>query len=169
MGRKQEVIQFPPDRLSMAAEYVSLLEDDPRYLATLPPEMTREAFMAALGHGDRPGIADRCADIRDAVERGDFRQARELVARALQSTPDDPDLRGWQRVVAPAVVRPGTTCGGDRRRDLEWLRAHAPEHSGRWVAIDGGELLDESPNLAELLDRVHTSHSARTPLVEWIP
>ena len=169
MSTKQDVLRFAPDGLSMDAEYASLLQEDPRYLDTLPPELTREAFMAAMGHGPLPQIADRCADIRAEVERGDFRRARELVARALQSTPDDPDVLRWQRVVAPAVVRPGTTCGDDRRRDLEWLRAHAPEHSGRWVAIDGGELLAEAPTLAKVLDQIRTSHSARTPLVEWIP
>lgn len=169
MSTRQDVIRFAPDGLSMDAEYASLLQEDPRYLDTLPPELTREAFMASLGHDDRPPIADRCADIRAEVERGNLRRARELVARAMQSTPNDPDVLRWYQVVAPAVVRPGATCGADRRRDLEWLRIHASEHSGRWIAIDGGDLLDESPTLADLLNRIRNSHPTRTPLVEWIP
>jgi len=169
MSTVAEVISLHSVRISVFADYIRLVTENPRFEAALPPGVEGDAFRAALPPTDRMGVSDPAAEIRDAVEHGDFRLARDLVARALMSRPDDPDLRRWERVVAPAVVRISTIRGVDRGRDLEWLRAHASEYSGRWVAVDGGALLAEAPSLAEVLDRVRSSHAGKTPLVEWIP
>jgi hypothetical protein len=44
----------------------------------------------------------------------------------------------------------------DRPRDAEfaWLRAHALEYDGQWVALDGDRLLGASLVLDEILEKI---------------
>ena len=54
----------------------------------------------------------------------------------------------------------------DRPRDAEfaWLRAHAQEYVGQWVALDGANLLGAAPGLKDLLARMTPADRALKPL-----
>jgi hypothetical protein len=62
------------------------------------------------------------------------------AARAIKA-----DVVALPRVKAVLVV--------DRPRDAEfgWLREHAPEYAGQWVALDGARLLAAAAKLSDLL------------------
>ena len=47
----------------------------------------------------------------------------------------------------------------DRTLDYQWIRDHAQDYRGQWVALDKGELLAAAASLRELLDHVkHLKH-----------
>lgn len=62
------------------------------------------------------------------------------------------------RVTAVAVV--------DRSREAEfaWLREHAHEYRGQWVALDGARLLGAALRLRDLMAQITASDRARRPL-----
>jgi hypothetical protein len=96
-------------------------------------------------------------------------QARELVARALMSYPDDEELLNWKKLLAAPTVtlRPGT--GTDRVEEFQWLRAHAHSYRGMWVAVTGDELVGQAHTLGELLERLSTAGLKVEPLIHRIP
>jgi hypothetical protein len=51
-----------------------------------------------------------------------------------------------------------------RTAEFEWLRAHAREHAGQWVALDGSRLLGTASNLKELLRRLTPADRESNPL-----
>ncbi len=112
---------------------------------------------------------DLCQRIREAAELGNLRLARTLVAEGLRDHPDEQELRAWERAVQPATVRPSPSRGSDRTQEVAWLRAHASEHRGRWVAVDGDQLLAEAPEMTSVLNDLQARFAGRSPLLEWIP
>jgi hypothetical protein len=71
-------------------------------------------------------------------------------------------------VFAPAVVRRSTLK--DRPRDVEfaWLREHAREHSGQWLAVDGATLLGAAPRLKDLLATLTPAEREHNPLFHYV-
>lgn len=109
--------------------------------------------------------------IRALVEEGRVREARELVKEALLNNPEEPELRHWSEVLAPAkawTAPPGTGMDFDRSAEIRWLEEHWQEYRGEWVALLHDELLahgtlDEvmvrlkvvDPEALALLHRIH--------------
>jgi hypothetical protein len=56
----------------------------------------------------------------------------------------------------------------DRTLDYQWIKDHAKDYRGQWVALDEGELLGAARSLRELLDRVKALHLKRRPLLHQI-
>lgn len=93
--------------------------------------------------------ADR---IRDLVEREHLTAARDLLASALESGDRDPAVEAWRTVLAPAQVvkRRARALEPSRDREIAWLDAHAREHRGQWLALDGDQLVAQASTLEEL-------------------
>jgi hypothetical protein len=53
----------------------------------------------------------------------------------------------------------------DRTLDYQWIRDHAKDYRGQWVALDNGQLLAAAASLRELLDRVKTLRLEHRPLL----
>jgi hypothetical protein len=51
-----------------------------------------------------------------------------------------------------------------RHAEFAWLREHAREHAGQWVALDGTTLLGTADRLKDLLARITPAERARNPL-----
>jgi hypothetical protein len=97
--------------------------------------------------------------IRLALEAGAYKVARDAAEKGIKYHPDDPKLREYSRVLAPARVLSSSVAsdGAQRRSNREWLEAHGYEYSGRWVAVQDGELLDSSDSLEELVERIDST------------
>lgn len=67
-------------------------------------------------------------------------------------------------VFAPPVVKRSTLLDRDRSAEFAWLRAHAKEYAGQWVALDGGKLLGSGFLLRDVLDRLSAAERASNPL-----
>jgi len=56
----------------------------------------------------------------------------------------------------------------DRTLDYQWIRDHAQDYRGRWVALDNGKLLGAATSLRDLLDRLKLLRSEHRPLLHQI-
>jgi hypothetical protein len=107
--------------------------------------------------------------IRELVECDYVGGARKLLAEALEKGDHGEDLSGWQRVLAPAkVIRVGGERGVDRTPDFQWLKDHAGEYRGRWVALFAGELLAHGESLADVTSQLEDHPSGNHALVHRI-
>ena len=91
-------------------------------------------------------------------------KARQLLACA----PLEPEYAALRRLLAlPSVKRAQRR---DRARTLEfaWLRAHAAEYPGRWLAVDGDTLLAVEDTMAALRERLKQVGDARKPLLYFV-
>src|SRR5262245_17575316 len=99
-----------------------------------------------------PALPEALERLQDLVFAGDVEAARALVEQMSARWPEAEQLATYARVLAPAHSScepggPGWVLDADR----EWLRRHAHEHAGSWVALYGGRLLAAEPRLEHTL------------------
>jgi len=91
--------------------------------------------------------------------------ARILLTGVPATLRSDPRLQALDRVLAPAVTRPSTKQGRDRAAEFQWLREFSGAHAGRWVAVQGNELLADAATMPELVEQLKTRDSDADPLI----
>ena len=111
--------------------------------------------------------SDYAARIRALIEGDRVVQARALVSKALEANPDDSELRILQKVLEPPRATPRQVTDADRTQEFGWIVANRDAYRGRWVAIQGGELVADAPSFAELQSRIKNLEGV--PLVHRIP
>lgn len=88
------------------------------------------------------------AHLRSLIENGDVEGGRTYVKELEARWPESDDVKYWARVLAPPRVigfRPAS--GRTLEREKGWLKAHAREYPGCWLALDGPRLIAASPDL----------------------
>jgi hypothetical protein len=98
--------------------------------------------------------SDYAARIRALIEDDRVGQARVLVSDALEANPRDSELLSLQKVLEPPRVTPSSITDTDRTQEFRWIVANRDAYRGRWVAIQGGELVADAPTFAELQSRI---------------
>ena len=95
-----------------------------------------------------------------------------LARKALAALPvgqvSDPMVVRLRNMLAVPVTKTSQKRDIDRTLDYQWIRDHAQDYRGQWVALDKGELLGAATSLRELLDRVKLLHSEHRPLLHQI-
>ena len=122
-----------------------------------------EAASRARDEQDFVSVADRIAwdkrpaeDILNAVQlslfAGAHLKARQLAMLGADYYPDHVELQKYARILAPPKVLssslPADPGGG---ADIRWLKTHAGEYRGQWVALKAGELLVSANTMDELV------------------
>jgi hypothetical protein len=77
--------------------------------------------------------------------------ARELVQQGSRVFPDDTRLQQVTAVLAPPVAietRPAQGLSLDASQT--WLKEHASQYKGQWIAVQEGTLLGAAPTLKDL-------------------
>jgi hypothetical protein len=110
--------------------------------------------------------SDYAARIRALIESDRVVQARALVLEALEANPRDAELLTLQEVLKPPRARPRQITDSDRSQEFEWILANRDAYRGRWVAIQGDELVADAPSFAELQSRIKNLETV--PLVHRI-
>jgi hypothetical protein len=136
----QEIQEEPPDRGGRRLARPRDLADD--------SIMAQAWLIADQDAGSPQRLAD---EIRALVAAGDVARAREILATLDDQLRAHPAVAKWARALRPPEVRVG---GHESSRSVDesapWLRAHAAEHFGQWVALRGGALVGAHAELAEL-------------------
>lgn len=101
-----------------------------------------------------------------AVNRID--DARALLAAVPSDQRIAGDLRAWSIALAEPQVRVRTEVVSDGRRDLDWLRRHASDYTGRWVALRDGVLVATAESLRQLLAMVDSAGGREGVLVHKV-
>ncbi len=113
-------------------------------------------------------LSTALSEIRDLLEEGDVEGARALVRDLEASWPDADRVRHYARMLAPPRVLkadgpPGRSLESERR----WLREHAHEHPGCWLAVHGDRLIAAHPRLREVLATMRATQCAEDALLHF--
>jgi hypothetical protein len=127
----------------------------------IPQPRASTAPVAGLGVQAEPPLI---SVIWSLVENQRTRAARVL----LRQLPDD---RRYDQV--KTLLRQPTTSTSPRRdrnraREYEWLRQHANEYRGRWVAVSGAGLVATAHTLRDLRQRLQATGEGPTALVHYV-
>jgi hypothetical protein len=113
-------------------------------------------------------VADR--RIRELLKRGDVGGARAVAARAAARRPASAVLAHWAEVLSGAPAQLGEAATGrSRQREATWLRQHASEYEGQWVALVGDRLISASPDLSVVRDALRASGQTAEALLHFVP
>jgi|SRR5215467_6893821 len=120
-----------------------------------------------------PGVAAENMEItyRVAVSLMESEQIT-LARKALTALPvgqlGDPMVVRLRNMLAIPITKTSQKRDIDRTLDYQWIRDHAQDYRGQWVALDNGKLLGAATSLRELLDRVKPLRSEHRPLLHQI-
>jgi len=106
------------------------------------------------------------ARIRQLIEEDRVAQARTLLSEALEANPQDFELHSLDEVLKLPRARPRQITDADRSQEFRWILANRDAYRGRWVAVQGTELVADAASFAELQSRIKDLKSV--PLVHRI-
>jgi hypothetical protein len=124
----------------------------------------KERAMSAIETAERPARQERNSAraaelrahldrLRELVETDRVREARALIPELVAKWPASRAVQGWEEALAPPRARINPDRPPlDVEADRQWLKAHAHEYPGRWMAVHGGQLIalaDDHPSLLE--------------------
>jgi hypothetical protein len=128
----------------------------------------RRAFLEQLEAVDWSAHApdDLLRAIQLALSMNLVWPARDLVEQGMRLFPDHEPLRRAARVFEPPTVRMshGTPLKGIKASHT-WLRAHAHEYRGQWIAVNQGRLLGTARTLDELRPVIEQAEHPRSTIV----
>ena len=141
----------------------STLHGQPGFEATLEAaaEMGDEAaFVRAAERIDwpqRPPV-DFVRAVRLALAAGAHLFARNLAAEGARLHPDHLELSKMANILAPPrIVNADIPATPSVRANQVWLRHHADEFKGQWVALREGTLLAAGATAREVWDRLDST------------
>ena len=111
------------------------------------------AFVQAAGQIDWLACpaTDLARAVRLALAAGAHLLARNLATQGAGLYPDHLELQNMAHVLAPPrVVRDDLPPVPSLQADHAWLRTHADEYRGQWVALREGVLLAAAATVREL-------------------
>jgi hypothetical protein len=95
------------------------------------------------------------AQLRALLEQEDIEGARRYVRELEQRWPDSERVRHHARTLAPPTTRPRPDIKAvNRDRERGWLRAHAHEYPGCWIAVLGDQLVAADRELKVVVSRI---------------
>src|SRR5687767_10029578 len=81
-------------------------------------------------------LATDLRHLLDLLEGDRVEEARRFVKELEQQWPDAERVRHYAHVLAPPVARSRPDIPArSSRRELKWLKEHAHEHPGCWLAV----------------------------------
>ena len=148
---------------SVGSYVLDVTEDGGDTIAML--EITAEtgdetAFVQAASEIDwsqRPAT-DFARAVRSALAAGAHLLARKLADYGHRLYPPYEELAKMAHILAPPrAMRANLPPDPSVRANLEWMRTHAVEYRGQWVALKDGVLLATAPTARELKDKLPTT------------
>lgn len=102
--------------------------------------------------GDQASLTEALDHIRRLLAGGDVRGAREFLSGMVETRAADPRIAHLATVLAePRARAVSGATGRCLTREREWLRAHAQEYPGQWVAVAGDQLIAADQDLKIVL------------------
>jgi len=98
-------------------------------------------------------LAEEWIRFRDVLWYGSIKNARAMIAEMAQRWQDSERVQYYARVLAPPVARsvPGPTRSVEK--ETNWLKEHAREYPGCWLAVKGDHLVAADPDF-KVVDRI---------------
>jgi hypothetical protein len=104
--------------------------------------------------------------VHSLLEGGDVEGARALLGDLRARWPNSERVQRFARVIAPpeTSVQPGKRSRAFIR-ERAWVREHASEHPGRWLAVYEDRLIAEDTDLQRLLSKVRETIGKERALI----
>ena len=127
---------------------------------------------AAAGLDTEAELHQRLEQLRDDVSNGRVKEARAAVKELEARWPESKRVQYWARVLAPPVVIP--TTGPDPRsrprdRERAWLKQHAREYPGCWLAVFEDRLVAVGPDPRVVLSEARRALGDQAALLHYQP
>lgn len=98
------------------------------------------------------------AEIADAVRwalaAGAHLTARKLATEGAQMYPQDAELAKMARILAPPKYLGSSPADPSVGDNVRWLRYHAGEYRGQWLAVRNGQLVATALTIKQLMMHV---------------
>lgn len=116
------------------------------------------------------GYEQDLESLRRLLESGDTEEARSFVHSLVSKWPDNPLVERLARVLAPPEVK-ARTGEPSRSLDIErqWLRRHAGQFPGQWVAVYKDQLVASGPDFQAVLAEVRRTPGKADALMHFQP
>lgn len=97
-------------------------------------------------------------EVKRLVESYRLHDARKFLEAVSQTLGPSEKLAYWQRVLAKTKVLPGTPASSvGNFANVAWLRHHARQYQGQWIALREGVLLGAHKSHQELSQQLRDS------------
>lgn len=117
-----------------------------------------------------PEVDEQLASLRCLLEQDAVEEARLMIQELQSRWPESERVRHWAEVLAPPLVSVSQT--GQARplhRERAWLRDHAGEYPGCWLAVFEDQLIVADPDLRTVLARTRQALGAERALLHFDP
>lgn len=104
------------------------------------------------------------------INGNDIEGARDYVKGLVRDWPDSPRVRHWAEVLEPPRVLPKEPASvkAFSSEEIAWLKAHASEYPGCWIALDESRLIAADPELS-VVRKAAKEDGADDPLFHFAP
>lgn len=118
----------------------------------------------------RGDLEEGLAHARSLLENGNLSGARACLSRFGEEWPEAERVARLSRLLTPAAVRLESEKPElSRTEEHQWLREHAHEYPGRWLALLGGKLIAAEQELSTVLDQVRRTARPDDVLLHFVP
>lgn len=152
-----------PSEVSVWSSALDVTEDsgdDIAILEIIAETGDETAFVQAASEIDwsqHPAV-DFARAVRLALAAGAHLLARKLADYGHRLYPNCEELAKMAHILAPPrAMRANLPPDPSVRANLEWMRTHAVEYRGQWVALKDGVFLATAPTARELKDKLPTT------------
>lgn len=112
--------------------------------------------------------AQELAAIRELLSQGQLKDARVLIERARKQFPENEELHALHKITAPRRAARSPVTHPPRDREVRWLAEHRHDYKGRWVALNGRELLAVAETMKQLLSALSALEVQGSPLIHKV-
>lgn len=106
----------------------------------------------------------------EMLGNGDVEGARAWVKELEMRWPESERVRHYARVLAPPTVRTVPRRGGRGfAKEHAWLKAHAREYPGCWIAVLEDQLIAADPDLRRVLAAARGTSDPMHTLIHFQP
>ena len=118
--------------------------------------------------GPGPDVQAFVITIRGFIESEQLAAARQMLNAAPAYILSDPFVVKLRSILAPPIVKQVDKRDVDRIQEYEWLKTEGHKYRGRWVALEGNNLLASTLTLRELRETLKTLVLTRQPLLHRV-
>ena len=119
---------------------------------------------------DQTALAEDMQHLRALLDAGDVEGARRFVKELEVRWPESERVRHYARVLAPPKVRMRSDIKArPLDKEWEWLRLHAHEHPGCWLAVLGDQLVAADPDGSVVRAKAREVPGEDRPLIYYQP
>ncbi len=106
--------------------------------------------------------------VRQLIDSEQLATARRLLEVLPPHILNDPQVIRLRSILAPPRIKRIESNEVDRNQEYKWIKNESQKHAGRWVALDGDQLLAEAESLRDLRSKLQMMEHKRSPLIHHI-